>query len=164
MALIDFSYHLKGNTHEIEDLYFLLFCCIKHGCGNCFPAPVATFTHSLQKLLRKMHSNLLALFAQNLFFFLKCGFLVTKQGAKATEIKLKLKPTCFLFLFPLSVFVFAATHKHKSSYLTVCFAACWWAEAKRTGGGECSAVWKNLSLIRAEGQQINYTTASTHNT
>lgn len=57
-------------------------------------------------------------------FFLKCDFLVTKQGAKATEIKLKLKPTCFLFLFPLSVFVFAATHKHKSSYLTVCFAAC----------------------------------------
>lgn len=38
----------------------------------------------------------------------------------------------------------------------------WWAEAKKMGGGECSAVWKNLSLIRAEGKQINYTTTYTH--
>lgn len=28
---------------------------------------------------------------------------------------------------------------------------------KKTGGEECSAVWKNVSLIRAEGKQINYT-------
>lgn len=100
MALIDFSYHLKGNTHEIEDLYFLLFCCIKHGCGNCFPAPVATFTHSLQKLLRKMHYNLLAVFAQNLFFFKSVAFWWQNREQKLLKLNWNwsqhVSSSCFL--------------------------------------------------------------------
>lgn len=73
------------------------------------------------------------------------------NGCKSTS-----SPTHFhcLFFVGLCTSWHAETKKppKKSSYSTAYFTACWWAGAKETGGGECSAVWKNSELNQSGGQ------------